>query len=130
MQLNSRWVQMGRVKILWAIISVVPFYFITLQQSSAAFLQSSEALPDQPRLLPAHMRGFYRSICIFLFYVRLCLIGFRACRLAAAVLSQFTCKVSCYGCDDAVIAGPKSGSPLCKPASDILQNYQHIKESL
>lgn len=65
-----------------------PLYIITSQQSSLAFLQHrSETQQGQPRF-PfrfTHMRVFYRSICIFLFYVLSCVIGFRAHRLAEAV---------------------------------------------
>lgn len=84
-----------------------PLYFITRQQQrSPVFLQRlSEAQSDQPRFSFAHISVFYRSICIFLFYVPHGLIGFfHARHTAKAVCSQQPNVVSCHGSHAAVVA--------------------------
>lgn len=77
-------------------------------------------------LLFARARGFYRSLYVFFspFYVRSCVIGFQAHRLATAICSQFRCKVSCDSCDVAVTAILLQSRVqvtlhnMCKPVSD------------
>lgn len=100
---ECRCVRMWCVKMLQAVVSVVPFVLSPHSRAFQLFLQHGcDAELGQPQSFFAHTRGFYRSICIFLFYVLPLCNWFCAHRLARTVCSQIRCKVLSDGLDVAV----------------------------
>lgn len=104
---ECRCVTLWCVKILPAVISVVPFILSPHRRALEPFCSIAlrhSWTSHAPLFLFTHTRGFYRSICIFLFYVLPCVISFCARRLAKVDCSRQRCKALCDSWDVAVYA--------------------------